>query len=127
MNKKKIFVICLDAAVVLLALAAGPLTRMMIRLLPDCLVMRLGFLCPACGGTRCVQYLFSGRVVQAYQINPYIFLTAVYLAILLLVVNGAILFGRKPMEKALCRMVSPQVVIVWAVGFVVFGIFRNIL
>ena len=127
MTKKKQFVLLLDLALVVFALAAVPLTGWMVAAIPDCPVTKLGLLCPACGGTRCVRYFFSGRFADAFWVNPFFLLLILYLGAALVLLNVGVLLKVERSEKIARAMISWQTVIVLAVLFAVFGVVRNFL
>ena len=127
MTKKKQFVLLLDLALVVFALAAVPLTGWMFAAIPDCPVTKLGLLCPACGGTRCVRYFFSGRFADAFWVNPFFLLLILYLGAALVLLNVGVLLKVERSEKIARAMISWQTVIVLAVLFAVFGVVRKFL
>ncbi|MBQ7416074.1 MAG: DUF2752 domain-containing protein [Oscillospiraceae bacterium] len=126
MDKKKWFVIALDLVAVAAAFAAVPLTGWMFRSLPDCLSMRVGLLCPACGGTRCVRYFFGGQLGAAFLANPFFFVLIWYLSAALVLLNVGVLFGVEPAQRIAKRMTDWHAVIVAAVLFAIFGVARNL-
>jgi hypothetical protein len=126
MKIKKSYVFLLDGALLVLGLAAGWLTGWMLSAIPDCPVMQFGFLCPACGGTRCVRYFFSGQFAQAFTMNPFVFVLIWYLCAALVLLNIGVLLKLPKAEKIAIRMTDWRAVIVAAVLFAVFGIVRNL-
>lgn len=90
-------------------------------------VENFGILCPGCGGTRCVYNFFNGRFVTAFRFNPYIFLSIIYVLCSALILNVKILLKNKAAEKVFSVMTDYRVVVVWAAGFMLFGILRNII
>ena len=95
MNKKRRFILILDAALVAFALAAKHIAAWMMAYLPDCMYAKRGIMCPSCGGTRCVRNFFSGRFAEAFALNPFIFLLIIYLGIALVLGNIGCLFGHR--------------------------------
>ena len=73
---KRKYILLLDAGILALIPVAVLLAKWMLKALPDCMFMRVGVLCPACGGTRCLIQLARGNFLQALQLNPYFFFTA---------------------------------------------------
>lgn len=125
MSKTKKNIILLDLSLILTIFALGPVTGLMSQLLPACYVTALGLQCPACGGTRCIRALAAGDLPAAFHWNPYIFLTVCFLGALLVLLNMACLFQSR-LSRRLLRHISPGITaIVWAAGFVIFGILRN--
>ncbi len=124
MKKQTIWLTLLLDAGILLAVCFAPLLATgMIAWLPDCYVRQLGFLCPACGGTRCVEAFFGGDFSTAFRFNPAVFLLIIYGIVLLLLLNLQLLCKQlRPLTRG---MVHPNAVIAAAILFVLFGIFRN--
>lgn len=127
MKIKKSFVILLDVALLLLGLAAGWVTGWMLALIPNCPVTQFGWLCPACGGTRCVRYFFTGKFAQAFAMNPFVFVLIWYLGAALLLLNVGVLLNVPYAQRLAVRMTGWRIVIVAAVVFAVFGIVRNLI
>ena len=127
MTKKKRFVILLDLALVVFALAAVPLTGWMFAAIPDCPATKLGLLCPSCGGTRCVRYFFSGRFGDAFLVNPFFFLLILYLGAALVLLNVGVLLNVERSEKIARTMTGWRAVVICAILFAVFGVVRNFL
>ena len=125
MNRNKLFVILLDAGLLLVAMTAQTLTDWMLHVIPACPVAMLGLLCPACGGTRCVRYFFSGRFADAFVVNPFFFLLILYLAMALALLNVGVLLNVKKADQIARRMTDWRAVIVIAALLAIFGIVRN--
>ena len=125
MDVKKTYVILLDLGLVALALLAKLLTGWMLWLLPDCPVAKMGLLCPACGGTRCVRYFFSGQLGAAFGANPFFFVLIWYLGAALVLWNVGVLLNAPKAERIARRMTDWRAVIVAAVLFAIFGVLRN--
>lgn len=126
MDKKK-RVALLDGAVLIAVAAAIPMTRWMFQSLPACAAAKMGFPCPSCGGTRCVQAFFSGDFRAAFSFNPFIFVLVWYLGVALALLNVGVLLEIKWAERIARAMTGWQAVIVAAVAFVVFGLTRNMI
>lgn len=124
--KPKRLILILDGALVLLALCSGWLAKLMLRILPDCFVARLGFQCPACGGTRCIRAMAAGEWAVAFSYNGYIFITVMLAGMLLLALNLGYVCSVSQCRKLVQRIPVPRLVIFWAVGFVLFGVLRNL-
>ena len=91
-----------------------------------CFYLQFGLQCPACGGTRCLNYLTAGKVFYAFQLNPYVFCTVILSVGILSLMNIAVLSKKGQGRELLNRIWKPKWLIAWAVGFAVFGILRNI-
>ena len=125
MNKKKLLIFGLDMTLVVLAISTRWISGLMMRWIPPCPSLELGLLCPACGGTRCVRYLASGQIVDAFRMNPYFFVSILYLGVLLMLLNSSVLFGKG--SKLLKKLATPTAAIIWAIGLIPFTILRNII
>ena len=123
---KRKYILLLDAGILALIPVAVLLAKWMLKALPDCMFMRVGFLCPACGGTRCLIQLGRGNFLQALQLNPYFFFTAWLVFGLLVLVNVWAFSGGNRGGALLRNILRPRWLIVWAVGFVLFGVLRNV-
>ena len=125
MRKKQTLLLLGDLAILALALLIPRLSQFLLNAGPPCVFARRGFLCPSCGGTRCVRYFFTGRFSQAFAMNPFIFILILYGIFWLFLVNLSCFTRWKPAQKAASFMVSPGVVISFAIAFALFGILRN--
>lgn len=123
--KNIFYLIILDICTVLALVFAPFVSNVMLLYLPDCWVARHGFLCPACGTTRCVNALFDGKIYKALTLNPISFFLIIYLAVLILLLNITLISNVKPIKKIVKGMVHPIAVICFAIAFAVFGILRN--
>jgi hypothetical protein len=124
--KTKRLILILDGVLAFLVLCSGWIARLMLQVLPDCFVTRLGMECPACGGTRCIQAMAAGKWGAAFAYNGYIFITAILAGIVLIGLNMGFVFSISWCRKGLQRIPVARLVIIWAVGFVLFGILRNL-
>lgn len=126
-RRKNIVTVCIvDFLAVALAFLLRPVTRIMFDSLPDCVFARMGFLCPSCGGTRCINQLSRGRLVEAFMYNPCVFLMVVYMLLILVVANLGYLFNVSMARKIFKAITNYKVIITIAVCYAVFGIIRNI-
>ena len=123
---KRRHILLLDGLALLLVLIGRALTGWMIeKEITPCIYLQKGFLCPACGGTRCVDHLLKGDLLQAFQMNPYIFCTVFLCAGVVIFLNITAFTKKHRGEKLLQLVLKPRWLIVWSVGFAVFGILRN--
>ena len=127
MDKKKKHVLLLDLALIICASLITCVTGTMMTVLPDCAFATTSFQCPACGGTRCIQSMFRGDLAASFQMNPYIFLSVCFLALLIILLNTATILEHRLSQKLLRILATPVSVIIWAIGFALFGILRNLL
>ena len=124
---KRRSILLLDGACLAAIPLAAVLAGWMLRSLPNCLSMQVGLLCPACGGTRCLLQMSRGNFAQALRLNPYFFCTAWLLLGLLILANIHAFSQGKWGGKLLRRVWQSKWIMVWAIGFVVFGAVRNVL
>ena len=122
------YVLALDGALLVLALAGRALTGWMLgEGLTPCPYLQWGLLCPACGGTRCIHFLLRGKLLQSFQMNPYIFLTAVLCVTIVALLNVTAFTKKHCGEKITRKILKPRWLVVWAIGFAVFGVLRNVI
>lgn len=117
----------LDGVLLALVGLALPLSRWMLTALPDCYVAQMGFLCPACGGTRAVSALFRGDLIAAVRLNPLVVLLIAYAVLAVVVFHVEVLLRQKWARTIRTRMLDYRVIIGWAVAAVLFTLLRNIL
>lgn len=122
---KRRYLFLLDAAFLAAIPLGTVLSRWMNIYLPDCIFRKTGFLCPACGGLGCAEYLTRGDFREAMHRNPYFFFTAWIVLALLVLLNIKVLSGDRWGAKLWKWLWRPVWVIVWAAGFALFGILRN--
>ena len=124
MKKQKLTMLAVDAGLVAVGLIARWLSAVMLQSFPECVFSGGGITCPACGGTRCVRFFFTGRFAEAFQMHPYIFCLIWYLAAALLVLNIGYLADLRRFRKLGRAMVGSYAVIALTVGFAIFGTVR---
>lgn len=90
-----------------------------------CPWVRLGAKCPTCGGTHFVNALFSGQFLAAIEHNAFLFLLTLFLGISLIFLDLAVLFDLPFAKKALQKMYTIPVLILFGIILVVFLILRN--
>lgn len=117
----------LDCIILSLAVVGFFLSHWMIENSPGCVFRKLGFLCPACGGTRCVRYFLEADFATAFRYNSYIFITIILAVIALVFLNITVFSKSKTCEKICIKLINYRTIILWAICFAVFGIVRNIL
>ena len=93
------------------------------RFLPECPIHKeTGYLCPACGNTRCIENLLQGKLLSAIQYNVTIpLLLMIFFAFYM--ENLLVLFGLD------IKIVSRKSKVWWGIGIVVFTYYflRNVL
>ncbi len=96
-----------------------------IQNLPQCWIYQTtGLLCPACGGTRCVIFLFKGNIIKSFLSHSIFFMAMVYLFI----VNVVILINLKR-EKKVATWIYPKYWygIIFIIILFIYTIIRNLL
>ena len=122
---KKITVLAIDVFCLLAALICRPLSAAMLETETVCYWSMMGIQCFTCGGTHFVNDLLSFRIVSAFSDNQFLFLTALYLGISLILFNLFWLFDLAFAKKLLRLMYNIPVLILFGVGIVVFLVWRN--
>lgn len=79
-----------------------------------------------CGGTHFVNDLLSGRIVDAFHDNEYLFLLTIYLAITMLLLNLYYLFRLTFAKKILSVMYNLTMLIVFLASIFAYLFIRNI-
>ena len=127
MKISRLQVVIIDSIVPVVFAVCYILSRFMHSVLPLCYVREYsGFLCPACGGTRCVIAFTRFDFVESFFYNPYIFITIIVTALLLIFLNIIVFTKNNACKKIFSKVVKPRLVILWAIGFVAYGVIRNI-
>ena len=116
----------LDGVLLTLAGLARPLSRWMLVALPDCYVAQMGFVCPACGGTRAISALCRGDLLAAVELNALVVLLIVYAVLIVVAFHIEVLFRQGWARIMRIRMLNYRVIIGWAVVAVLFCVLRNI-
>ena len=124
---KRRYAIIVDIVFVALVPIFWLISKIMMMDSAVCAVRNSGYLCPACGGTRCVYYFMRLDFVSSFLANPYLFISAIAAAVLLFVYNVYILSKGKYLSKTYKVLFNPYYLIIWTVGFTVFGVLRNFL
>ena len=94
------------------------------RYFPECVFRKTtGYLCPACGNTRCVECLFHGEVWRAIQYNVTIPILLSVVMLLYLENLLVIICGRN------IKIVPKNTVFWWGIGTMIFAYYflRNLL
>ena len=125
MKISRLHVVIIDCLVPIAFLVCYITSRFMHSLSIICYVKKMGFECPACGGTRCVISFTDFDFVSSFNYNPYIFITIIFTAITLVFMNVTVFSESQTCEKLFTKLISFRLVIIWAIGFVLFGIIRN--
>ena len=126
MKISRLQVILIDILALLSFVFCYILSRLMHGRLPVCFIKEmLGFLCPACGGTRCVIAFTSIDFADSFKYNPYIFVTIIFMVIVLMFLNFTVFINSEACRNICRKVLNYRAIIFWAIGFAVFGIIRN--
>lgn len=87
----------------------------------------MGLQCATCGGTRCVNFLLQGNLVDAFLMNPFIFCCIVYAVASLILLNIAVFTDAGFAKKALRVMFSWYSLAFGAGSYGIFFLVRNII
>ena len=123
-RKKSFYVICLDAFLVISVIFFKIFYSDIMRILPECYYASRGLQCGSCGGTRCVYQILQGNIVEAFKLNQFFFIVFCYSAIVFVFLHLSWLFKLKFAEKPLKILANYKAVIVFAVGYFLFSIWR---
>ena len=114
--------------ILLTAVLLAPLFSKLLFWLPvDCYFQGLGYLCPACGGTRAFALLIQGELLAAFSMNPYFIITGFVLLVGLIFLHLSSFFQKVTFHKVSRGIFHPYSAIVWAFGLLLFGFLRNIM
>lgn len=92
----------------------------MIKFIPECIFYKkIGFICPACGGTRFMISLLKFDLIEAFYFHPVFFLLIAYLTILNISYIINTIFNKK-----ICLFRWWHIVF-WGMLLLIFTIFRN--
>lgn len=125
-RKRNILIALCDLALLAGAVPLRRLSEWMLTRESDCLWARLGGQCLTCGGTHFVRDLLSGRVVDAFWDNPYLFILTVFFALTLVLLNLSCLLGWRWAGRLLSRLYCFPVLIAFCAGLFVFLFVRNL-
>lgn len=91
-----------------------------------CIWTLMGIQCLTCGGTRLVNQLLNGHIFQAFQLNPFIFLTILCLCVSYILLHLWWIWDMPHARKILKHVFSKYGLLVYTVCMVLFLILRNI-
>lgn len=123
--KYKALIILSDIAVFSAFFWLKHIAAFMISNLSGCVFRKMGFLCPSCGGTRCVYYFFSGDFISSFRMNEFFFVVIIYLLFLILMLNLCYLFKFSLAEKIIKLMINYRTLIFFLLFLCVFTFIRN--
>ena len=120
-------ILILDCILLIVAIMAPWVCRKLLGLSLDCWTVKFGLLCPSCGGTRAVLLLLRGRVVEAFYMNAYFIITGAVIFVGILVLHLSIFWERSIFCRISRMIFHPYSVVLWACGWGVFGVLRNLI
>ena len=123
-HKKKLLLAC-HLLAPLAALFFRYLSSQMLKTTTVCPWQQLGAKCPTCGGTHFVNALFSGKIFTALEYNAFLFLLTLFFGVSLVFVDFSVWFDMPFAKKALQKMYTTPVLILFCVLLVLFLILRN--
>lgn len=124
LKNKRFNIITVDILFALLVLFADRLASLMIKSISPCPFAKMGILCPACGGTRCVESFFSGNISKAFGYNAFFTVLIFYTFVVLTLINLYCLFDVQRLKEPIRLMTGYKTIITFAVAFAVFGFVR---
>lgn len=126
MKQKVKKMLWLELGIILLVLILFIIIKYdIISLLPTCIIYeKLGFLCPSCGGTRCIINFINGNYQESFSYHPIFFISIVYL----LIVNLLYIFNSFR-KKEIVTFFYPKEKfwIIFLIVLITFTIIRNII
>ncbi len=123
---KKI-VITADCIFILLCSVIPIIAKWMLSLNKICFSLKIGIICPACGGTRCINSMFKGDFISALNYNPAVFFGFFYFSIILLLFNMELFIKNRILTSIRNLMLNPIVLTVEVFFYILFGFARNFL
>ena len=123
---KKNLVILLDILLIPMMLGCKLVTGGMLTQDHPCSWTYVGAQCGSCGGTRCVNHLFSGDILGAIELNPFVVLCVLYLLFTVVVLNLLVFTKLNWPGKWLRKMYGMGALIISLSGYMLFTVLRNI-
>jgi hypothetical protein len=123
---KRIIIISFDILLIPTMFICNLLTNGMLKTDNPCMWTKLGGQCISCGGTHFVNDITSFRFAEAFMDNQLMFLTVMYWAITLVVLNLYFLFNLTFAKKILKVMYSIPMFIIFVLSIFGFLFWRNI-
>lgn len=120
-------ILILDGCLLVAGILAPFICKMLLAFPFDCWVQKMGYLCPACGGTRAVALVFQGKFIEAFSMNLYFMISGCVMLIGLVMLHISCFCNNVFAGKFSRRFFRPWIAILWATGFLLFGILRNLL
>lgn len=124
MSKKIKNMLLLELGIIFLVLIIFIIIKLnLIKYIPACFIKEnLGFLCPSCGGTRCVINFIQGNFKASFLYHPIFFITIIYLFI----VNILYIFNTLTNAKiAIFLYLTTKFWIMFIVVLLLYTVIRN--
>ncbi len=100
------------------------LSTLMLTTSSECLLLRFGGKCVACGGTHFVKALLSGQIIEAFHHNEFLFVLTIVLVVSFVLLNLYWLFHWKFAGKILSKIYSARGLIIATAFLIIFFIIR---
>ncbi len=123
-KSKKFLVLSMDVLLVPFLLLCKWLSTLMLTTSSECLLLRFGGKCVACGGTHFVKALLSGQIIEAFHHNAFLFILTIVLVVSFVLLNLYWLFGLKFAGKVLSKIYCVRGLIIATAALTVFFIIR---
>ena len=111
--------------IVLLFLGIGCIYGLVVRYtefrVPCLFYFITGWYCPGCGITRMIENLMYGRIQQAYECNPFLFVTIPLIGIFYLLGKSHF------MQRGKWKKILHAAMILYVILLLLWGILRNVL
>jgi hypothetical protein len=125
---KKVLVLALDALSLVIFIFARKITEIMMRSLSPCgIFSSFGIKCLTCGGTRCVNALSRGEVMEAFGYNSFVPLALIALFFILLLMNMAWLRRALWAETLLKKLCNLKLVTILSIIVALYAFGRNVI
>lgn len=129
MNKisklKLSLLISVDLLIIPLCILCERISEHMLQQSGVCIWTLLGIQCVTCGGTRLVNALLNGHILQAFQFNPLIFLTIVCLFASYILLHLWWIYKISIAGKILKKVYSIRGLLLYGLCIVLFFMIRN--
>lgn len=126
-DKNKILIVAIDCMILAVCFFAKDLSEIMMKNLRPCGVYKtFGIKCLTCGGTRCVNALFSGKIKEAFAYNSYVVMAGIVLFIVLVLVNAGWVFEKEKARRIVVKLCCVKTVVILGVLTLTFMLGRNL-
>lgn len=101
----------------------------LIKLLcPECFFYKkFGFICPSCGGTRCLSYISQGNFTSAIKEHALFFILILYFLFLLILFNLHYIFNIRLAKTITLRLANIKILIFFIAFYILLWVFKLLL